>query len=92
MACHHIAVHHIVLRSMACSEGRRERGAHACMLLALRAASALAAHTRMRACLRDGEAPLTWLPLVFGPLLAMLKMPAPVCLSSFVISSSNLPP
>lgn len=34
----------------------------------------------------------TWLPLVFGPLLAMLRIPAPVCFKSFVISSSNLPP
>jgi hypothetical protein len=34
----------------------------------------------------------TWLPLVSGPELAMLRMPAPVCLSSRVISSSNLPP
>ena len=31
-------------------------------------------------------------PLVFGPLLAMDKTPAPVCFSSRVISSSNLPP
>lgn len=34
----------------------------------------------------------TWLPLVLGPAFAMDRMPAPVCLSSRVISSSNLPP
>ena len=33
-----------------------------------------------------------WLPLVLGPLLAMLSTPAPVCLSPGWISSANLPP
>jgi hypothetical protein len=32
-----------------------------------------------------------WLPLVFFPELAIDRMPAPVCFSSLVISSSNLP-
>ena len=31
-------------------------------------------------------------PFVLGPALAMLSTPAPVCFSSRVISSSNLPP
>jgi len=33
-----------------------------------------------------------WLPFVLGPELAMERMPAPVCFSSGVISSANLPP
>jgi hypothetical protein len=33
-----------------------------------------------------------WLPLVFGPELAMLKIPAPVCFKDGWISSSNLAP
>lgn len=31
-----------------------------------------------------------WEPLVLGPAFAMLRMPAPVCFSSGLISSSNL--
>ena len=33
-----------------------------------------------------------WLPFVSGPLLAMLRIPAPVCLRLGWISSANLPP
>ncbi len=33
-----------------------------------------------------------WLPLVFGPLFAMLNTPAPVCLREGSISSSNFSP
>lgn len=33
-----------------------------------------------------------WLPFVFGPELAMLRIPAPVCFSSGEISSSNFSP
>jgi hypothetical protein len=33
-----------------------------------------------------------WEPLVFGPLFAIDRIPAPVCFKSRVISSSNLSP
>jgi hypothetical protein len=46
-------------------------------------------YKRMKRIINSNSRVLTWLPLVFGPALAILIIPAPVCFKSGWISSSN---